>query len=121
MEFTDLKKTDYRTSTFTLSPIHVTYANTLRRLILTGVETVAFRSDMTSTGSTTDVLVKQNDTPMTNEMLADRIGLIPIHITEPNTWNSEQYIFNLNVSGKSDHTTFVTASNFVIKKVTLRN
>jgi len=118
MEFTDLKKTDYRTSTFTLSPIHVTYANTLRRLILTGVETVAFRSDMTSTGSTTDVLVKQNDTPMTNEMLADRIGLIPIHITEPNTWNSEQYIFNLNVSGKSDHTTYVTASNFVIKKVT---
>lgn len=117
MEFTDLKKTDYRTSTFTLSPIHVTYANTLRRLILTGVETVAFRSDMTSTGSTTDVLVKKNDTPMTNEMLADRIGLIPIHITEPNTWNSDQYIFHLNVSGKSDHTTYVTASDFVIKKI----
>ncbi len=117
MEFTDLKKIDYRTSTFTLSPIHVTYANTLRRLILTGVETIAFRSDMTSTGSTTNVLVKQNDTPMTNEMLADRIGLIPIHITEPNTWNSEQYIFHLNVSGKADHTTYVTASDFVVKKI----
>ena len=121
MEFTDLKKIDYRTSTFTLSPIHVTYANTLRRLILTGVETVAFRSDMTSTGSTTDVLVKRNDTPMTNEMLADRIGLIPIHITQPTTWNSEQYLFTLNAAGKSDNTTYVTASNFVVKHLTITN
>ena len=66
MNFDNLRKLDERTYAFTLSPIHVTYANTLRRLMLTGVETVAFRSDMTSTGSTTDVVVKRNDTPMTN-------------------------------------------------------
>ena len=78
MQFTNVKKSNFdRTYTFTLSPLHVTYANTLRRLILTGVETIAFRSDMTTLGTTTDVLVKRNDTPMTNEMLADRIGGIP--------------------------------------------
>ncbi len=81
MKFDNLKKLDNRTYSFTLSPLHVSYANTLRRLILTGVETVAFRADMTSTGSTTDVIVKKNDTPMTNEMLADRIGLLPINVT----------------------------------------
>ena len=66
MQFDNLRKIDSRAYSFTLSPVHVTYANTLRRLILTGVETIAFRSDMTSTGSTSDVVIKRNDTPMTN-------------------------------------------------------
>lgn len=117
MKFSNLQKKDYRTYTFTLSPIHVTYANTLRRLILTGVQTIAFRSDMTSTGSTTDVLVKKNDTPMTNEMLADRIGLLPIYVSDPTTWKDSSYLFTLKVTGDKDSTTYVKSSNFKITKV----
>jgi len=117
MNFDNLKKLNDRAYSFTLSPTHVTYANTLRRLILTGVETVAFRSDMTSTGSTTDVVVKRNDTPMTNEMLADRIGLIPINITEPLSWKDDKYIFSLKVAGNKDNTTYVKAGDFKISEV----
>jgi len=102
---------------FTLSPINVSYANTLRRLMLTGVETIAFRSDMTTTGTTTDVRVLQNDTPMTNEMLADRIGLLPIYVKEPLIWDKDKYVFTLNVTGKEDKTTYVTASDFKIHEV----
>ena len=105
MKFENLRKSKLNTTTFTLSPIHVTYANTLRRIILTGIDTIAFRSDMTTTGSTTDVVVKRNDTPMTNEMLADRIGLIPIHITEPLTWKDDKYTFTINVAGDKDKIT----------------
>ena len=112
-----INKEDEHKIEFTLSPIHVSYANTLRRLILTGIETVAFRSDMTLTGTTTDVLVAQNDTPMTNEMLADRIGLVPIHVKEPLIWEKDKYVFTLNVTGKEDRTTYVTASDFKIKEV----
>lgn len=101
---------------FTLSPIHVTYANTLRRIILTGIDTVAFRSDMTSTGTTTDVVIKQNDTPMTNEMLADRIGLVPLHIENPLSWKREEFVFTLDVTGSQDEMTYVTASDFTITK-----
>lgn len=117
MNFDNLRKLDERTYAFTVSPIHVTYANTLRRLMLTGVETVAFRSDMTSTGSTTDVVVKRNDTPMTNEMLADRIGLIPIHVTEPLTWKDDKYTFTLKVAGNKDNTTYVKSGDFKIKEI----
>lgn len=117
MNFDNLKELDDRTYTFTLSPIHVTYANTLRRLMLTGVETVAFRSDMTSTGSTTDVVVKQNDTPMTNETLADRIGLIPINVTEPLSWNSDKFVFTLKVAGSKDNTTYVKSGDFQVKEI----
>lgn len=115
MEFSNLdKKSDQRTVTFTLTPLHVTYANTLRRLILTGVETIAFRADMTSMGTTTDVIVKRNDTPMTNEMLAARIGLLPIHITDPQKWKENEYQFHLSVAGHSDLVRHVTCSDFEV-------
>lgn len=117
MQFQNLHEVDSRTLAFTLTPTHVTYANTLRRLMLTGVETIAFRADMTSTGSTTDVFVKRNDTPMTNEMLADRIGLLPIHITKPLAWDSEKYIFKLHVTSDKDNMKYVKAGDFkVIEK-----
>lgn len=115
MQFTNIKTTSTKQIyTFTLSPLHVSYANTLRRLILTGVETIGFRADMTSTGSTTDVIVKKNDTPMTNEMLADRIGLLPIHITAPLNYKMEQYTFVLQVDGNKDETVYVTSSDFKV-------
>jgi DNA-directed RNA polymerase subunit L/DNA-directed RNA polymerase alpha subunit len=117
MKFDNLRTVDSRTQSFTLAPIHVTYANTLRRLILTGVETVAFRSDMTSTGSTTDVVVKRNDTPMTNEMLADRIGLVPINVKEPLKWKDDKYIFSLKVAGSKDNTTYVKSGDFKVFEV----
>jgi hypothetical protein len=118
MQFSELQKhDDGRTYTFKMVNSHVTYANTLRRLILTGVETVAFRADMTSTGSTTDVSVKRNDTPMTNEMLADRIGLLPIHVKDPQRWNNEEYQFTLKVDGDKDRVRYVTSADFKIKSV----
>jgi DNA-directed RNA polymerase subunit L len=120
MNFNNLRQIDSghesRAYSFTLSPLHVSYANTLRRLILTGVETVAFRSDMTSTGSTTDVIVKHNDTAMTNEMLADRIGLIPINIKEPLKWKDDKYLFTLKVTCNKDNITYVKSSNFTIRE-----
>lgn len=116
MKFDNLKKLDNRTYSFTLSPLHVSYANTLRRLILTGVETVAFRADMTSTGSTTDVIVKKNDTPMTNEMLADRVGLLPINITNPLLWKDDKYTFILKMSSSKENTTYVKSGDFEVRE-----
>jgi DNA-directed RNA polymerase subunit L len=117
MKFLNVQQQNDRTYTFTLEGSHVTYANTLRRLMLTGVETVAFRSDMTATGSTTDVIVKKNDTPMTNEMLADRIGLLPIHITKPNEWNNKKYLFTLNVVGDKDQVRYVKSEDFIVTDI----
>lgn len=120
MQFTQLqRKEDGRTYTFTLLNSHVTYANTLRRLMLTGVETIAFRSDMTATGTTTDVVVKRNDTPMTNEMLADRIGLLPIHIKDPLNWKADNYQFTLSVFGDKDKNVYVRSKDFKVHDMTL--
>ena len=97
--------------TFTLQNTNVAYANTLRRLVLTGVESVAFRSDMNDMGTSTDVSIIKNSTSMTNEMLADRIGLLPIR------WNSAKhgapadYMFKLNVKNSTDRLLDVTSSD----------
>ena len=99
---------------FRVTPTHVAYANTLRRLVLTGVETVAFRADMTDTGTTTDVTITKNSTPMTNEMLAHRIGLLPIFIQEPLKYNPEQYVFRLEETNATDVSRDITCSNFTV-------
>jgi DNA-directed RNA polymerase subunit D len=100
---------------FQLAPTNVAYANTLRRMVLIGVESVGFRSDMNETGQTTDVTVLENTTPMTNEMLADRIGLIPVY-ADPATWDPEEYSFELKIQNESPDTLAVKASDFEVRK-----
>jgi DNA-directed RNA polymerase subunit L/DNA-directed RNA polymerase alpha subunit len=100
---------------FQLTPTSVAYANTLRRMILIGTESVAFNSTMNEKGETSDVTILENTTPMTNEMLADRIGLIPIH-ADPATWKKDDYYFELKVENTSDSTLRVKASDIEVWK-----
>ena len=112
--FHEVKNVDPLTITFQLQPTHVSYANTLRRAVLTEVETVGFRSDIKEDGSTSDVLVTKNTTPMTNEMLADRVGLIPIWVDSPLTWDPEEYTFRLRVESDKDTSRDVVAADFEV-------
>jgi DNA-directed RNA polymerase subunit D len=111
--FQDPVWTRENTITFRLSPTHVAYANALRRLCMTEVESVAFRADIKSDGSTSDVQVLANSTPLTNETLAHRIGLIPIY-ADPGRWDPEKYEFILDKVNDKEETMDVFASDFVI-------
>lgn len=110
--FHDPENVDAKTVTFTLSPTNVTYANCLRRAVQSEVSILGFRADMTDTGTTSDVTVTKNTTPMSNEMLADRIGLLPIAFPAEgvSTWDKERYLFRLAVENKTEDALLVTAS-----------
>jgi len=111
---------DANTLTFQVKNTDVAYVNTLRRMILTGVETLAFNSKMNDTGKTTDVSISANTTPMTNEMLADRIGLLPIQIPEgwnPESWNKEAFEFRLSMENNTDNTMPVKAEDIKVFKL----
>ena len=112
--FSNIQKADDYNYKFTLAPLHITYANALRRIITSHVETVAFRADMTDKGTTSDVLVKKNDTPMSNEMLAERIGLLPINVKNPLAWDSGKYQFTLKVENNTPDILDVKAADFTI-------
>lgn len=113
--FQSMKRENLRRLTFTMSPVRVTYANTLRRAIQTEVPTLAFRADITESGSTSDVKVIRNSTPMSNEMLADRVGLLPIAMPPGSAgWNRDSVLFKLHVVNDSDEVRIVTASDFEV-------
>lgn len=114
--FNNVTSDGRQTVKFTLSPTDVAYANTLRRVILTEVETVAFRSAILENGSTSDVTIEKNSTPMSNEMLAHRIGLLPIFVTNPLEWKPETYTFKLNVVNDKSDPLDVTASDIQVFK-----
>jgi DNA-directed RNA polymerase subunit L len=99
-----------------MEPTLVGYANTLRRTMITDVETIAFRSDITENGSTSDITIVKNSTPLSNEMLAHRIGLIPIHVENPLDWKPEEYSFSLKVSNESSDPLDVVAGDIQVLK-----
>jgi DNA-directed RNA polymerase subunit L len=99
---------------FVMEPTVVGYANSLRRTMITDVETIAFRADITETGTTSDVLITKNSTPLSNEMLAHRIGLIPIHVEKPLDWNPEEYKFSLKVVNESSEPLDIVAADIQV-------
>ena len=122
--FTDFKKNGKEVSfVYSTSASHKAsypYANTIIRLITTHVPTVAFRADMTEKGTTTDVEITANTTPMTNEMAAHRIGLIPIHIADTDGWVGEgdKYEFICNVINNESNVLDVTTKDIKVFKKT---
>lgn len=109
--FQEVNQVDSKTLTFRVSPTTVTYANSLRRAVQTEVSILGFRADMKEDGSTSDVKVIKNSTPMSNEMLADRIGLLPIAMNGSG-WEKESVLFKLHVVNDTDEVRLVTASDF---------
>lgn len=99
---------------FTMAPTHVAYANTLRRLMMTSVYSVGFRAEPREGSDVSDISVLANSTPMTNEMLAHRIGLLPLYVDNPLAWNPDMYQFELYVENDSDRTRDVTCSDFKV-------
>lgn len=100
-------------ASFRVAPIHVTVANTLRRQVLAAVHTVGFK---TEPPESSDVHITENTTPLVNEMLMHRIGMIPIAIVDPHTFNPDDYEFRLNIENVGKSLVNVSAADFVVVK-----
>ena len=114
--FKNLVQRNKTTIEFQLTPTKVEFANTLRRAILTEVESVGFRADIMADGTTGDVKITKNSTPMSNEMLAHRVGLVPIHVANPLEWNQDDYSFELDVTNTSADPLDVKAADIRVLK-----
>ncbi len=78
------------------------------------VETIGFRSAIAADGTTGDIQIEVNDTPMTNEMLAHRFGLIPVHVKDPLNFKPDNFIFKLDVRNDTDRTLDVTSEDIQV-------
>ena len=95
---------------FVLVDTNVTIANTVRRAILTQTPSVGFR---TEPYDKSDITISINTTPLVNEMIAHRIGMIPIN-ANPLTFNPDLFTFELDVENKTKEIIDVRAEHFKI-------
>jgi DNA-directed RNA polymerase subunit L/DNA-directed RNA polymerase alpha subunit len=95
---------------FVLLDTNMTIANTIRRAILTQTPSVGFR---TEPYEKSDITISINTTPLVNEMIAHRIGMIPIN-ANPLTFNPDLFMFDLDVENKTKEIIDVRAEHFKV-------
>ena len=88
--------------------------NSIRRVILSEVETVAFNTE-TFLPNQENINIISNNSVLHNEYLQHRIGLIPICI-DPKNYNYMDYLFVLEVKVDEEGTREVTSNDLEIYK-----
>ena len=98
---------------FTLSGVNVSIANGLRRIILSEIPTIVFR---TSPYEANLVDFQLNTTRMNNELIKQRLSCVPIHIIDVN-FPHKDYVVEADLHNDTDSIIYLTTENFKIKNV----
>lgn len=98
---------------FNINNIPTSLANSLRRIILSEIPTVVFR---TFPHSESKVDIITNTSRFNNEILKQRIGCIPIHINDTE-FPIDEYAVELDIKNNTDSTILVTTKDFKIKNI----
>jgi len=116
MSFEDIKSVSSRKLQFTLANTSYSYANTLRRAIMTLVQMIGFRSDPPGVVvEDSHIKILRNDSnTQPNELLAHRLSLIPIHGIDPQSFDENKYVFKINLENGSALQRDVTASDIKV-------
>jgi DNA-directed RNA polymerase subunit L len=100
---------------FTIDRINVSLANALRRVILSDISTIVFR---TFPYSECKASIVTNTSRLHNEILKQRLSCIPIHITETD-FPFKDYTVEINVTADGGEIRYITTKDFRMKnKVT---
>jgi DNA-directed RNA polymerase subunit L len=102
---------------FTLSGVNVSFANSLRRIILSEIPINVIR---TETEEINQCKITTNTSRLHNEIIKQRLSCIPIHLTDTDLL-PDKYILEVNVENTTDNLLFITTENFKIKNKTSGN
>ena len=98
---------------FTLGNVNVSIANALRRIMLSEIPCVVFR---TAPYEENRASIAINTSRMNNELIKQRISCIPIHITDTD-FPFDEYIVELDVRNDTKEIIYATTADFKIKHV----
>lgn len=101
---------------FTLNNINVSYANAIRRVLLSNIPCVVFKSQPYEENN---INITINKTRLNNELLKQRISSIPIHIDDLENFQIEDYIVELSKTNNTTNIIYATTEDFKIKNVKL--
>lgn len=97
--------------TFQMQGLNVSFANSIRRTILSDIPTIVFKTMPYSENKCT---IYENTTKLNNEILKQRLSCIPIHISDLSI-SIDDYLLELNIENDSDEIKIVTTKDFKIK------
>lgn len=100
--------------TFTLTGVDVCYANGLRRVILSEIPIVVFKTTPHEENKS-NILI--NTSRLNNEIIKQRLSCIPIGIKDLQI-DLNNYMLELDVENKTDTMMMVTTKDFKIKNLT---
>jgi len=98
---------------FQLSKVDVSIANALRRIILSEIPCIVFK---TAPYEENKSLIYTNTSRLNNEIIKQRLSCIPIHINDI-AFPIEDYILDVNEKNNTDTIKIVTTEDFKIKNI----
>ena len=96
---------------FTIDKINVSLANALRRIILSDVPTLVFR---TAPHAESKSSITVNTSRIHNQILNQRLSCIPIHIIDE-TFEFKDYTVEINAIADSSEIRYITTKDFKMK------
>ena len=99
---------------FTLKNVDVSIANSLRRIILSEIESIGF---VTLPYDKNQATFLKNTTRLNNEILKQRISCLPTHIKDVDEFPTDQYIIEINEKNEDSIIKYVTTEHMKIKNV----
>lgn len=114
MAFSNIHQTK-NVLTFDIKNVDVSIVNSLRRIIIAEVPTIALAFDPLS-DKNPDITIHKNLSALHNEFLAHRLSLIPIHLNpdEVESFRPNEYVFRLKVKNNSSEIVSVTTRDIKI-------
>jgi DNA-directed RNA polymerase alpha subunit len=109
---TKLKETTDHFLCFTLSGVDFTFANALRRTILSDIPVVAFT---TEPFEKCDAIIYTNTTMQSNEQLLHRLRQIPVFYKKYHDPAIHDFLLEVNVQNTTENIQMVTTNDFKIK------
>jgi DNA-directed RNA polymerase subunit L len=102
-----------RRFTFEIQDLDLSIVNAFRRIILTDIPVIGFDGE---DHPSIEIIV--NTGPLHNEFILHRFGCIPIHLNETDIdiFETDDYLFELNVKNETTSRIDVTTHNFTIMK-----
>jgi DNA-directed RNA polymerase subunit L len=97
--------------TFTLSGVNVSLANALRRIVLSDIPCVVFR---TTPYEECKMEIEVNTSRLNNELIKQRVSCLPIHISDT-SFPIENYVVEVDKKNENDIIDYVTTEDFKIK------
>ena len=110
-KFENFNKSEKDTIKFDVTECNTSFVNSLRRLIISEIETVGFR---TEEYEKSDIKVIENNSSLHNEFLLHRFGLLPINTPDIDSYDTSKYKFILNVQHSGSVSIDVTTKDINI-------